>query len=251
MIIEALFREESADFDAKLVVYGKVHGIAGTDHLRRDISIALLWGIPIAMTFGTVAAVAVTMLQLLIAAISAWYRGFIDSIVQRFTEIFLVLPFLPVLIMISVFYDLKIWDLLLIIIVLSVLGPGVKVYRAAFLQVREMPYVEAALAYGCSGKRIVLMYLVPKVLPTVIPQLVISIASFVFLEAVLAFLGIGDPDTPTLGKVIEEAWAQGALYKGQYYWVLQPSALLLLTAVGFALLGFALDKIFNPRLREV
>jgi len=75
------------------------------------------------------------------------------------------------------------------------------------------------------------------------------IPSFVFLEAALSVLGLGDPVLPTWGKVINEARVNGALYEGQYYWMLEPAALLALTGLGFSLMGFALDRIFNPRLR--
>ena len=251
MIIEGTFYEEGFSIDAKLVVYGKVHGIAGTDYYRRDLSIALLWGAPIALSFGVVAAVSITCLQMIIAAISAWYGGKVDSIIQRLTEFNMILPFLPILMMISAFYKISIWVLLVVVIALSILGYGTKTYRAMFLQIREFPYVEAAKTYGASNMRIILKYLVPKVLPTIIPSLVISVADFVFLEAALAILGLGDPNAPTWGKLINDAYNAGALYLGYYHWVLEPAALLVLTALGFALLGFTLDKIFNPRLREM
>jgi peptide/nickel transport system permease protein len=83
-----------------------------------------------------------------------------------------------------------------------------------------------------------------------IPSIVFSVADFVFLEAALAILGIGDPRTPTWGKVIQDSFYGGALFKGLYYWTLEPAFLLLITSLSFALVGFALDKIFNPRLRE-
>lgn len=82
-----------------------------------------------------------------------------------------------------------------------------------------------------------------------IPQLVVLIPSYVFLEASLAVLGLGDPVLPTWGKVIDDAFRNGALFNGYYYWVLQPSALLIVTGLGFAMVGFALDRVFNPRLR--
>ncbi|MDI9619309.1 MAG: ABC transporter permease [Candidatus Nezhaarchaeota archaeon] len=251
VVVEGTAFEEGYSVDAKLVVYGKVHGIAGTDYHRRDLSIALLWGAPIALSFGVVAAVAVTCLQMVIAAVGAWYGGRADSLIQRATEFTMILPFLPVLMMISAFYKINIWVLLLVVIALSVLGYGTKTYRAMFLQIREFPYVEAAKAYGASNKRIIFRYLVPKVLPTIIPSLVLSVADFVFLEAALAILGLGDPDAPTWGKMINDAYGAGALYLGYYHWILEPALLLVVTTLGFALLGFALDKIFNPRLREV
>jgi peptide/nickel transport system permease protein len=90
-----------------------------------------------------------------------------------------------------------------------------------------------------------------------IPSVVLSAADFVFLEAALAILGIGDPVTPTWGKVIEDAFYAGALFKGQYYWVLIPSALLAATSVSFALIGFHTRQNIQPQtqgdvmLREV
>jgi len=93
--------------------------------------------------------------------------------------------------------------------------------------------------------------MIPRIIPLLIPTLVSSVASYVFLEASLALLGLGDPVLPTWGKVINDAQTYGALYKGLYYWILEPSVLLMLTGLAFAMLGFALDRIFNPRLREL
>lgn len=254
VIVDALIGEEDlgrAQVDAKLVVYGKVYGIAGTDHRRRDLALALVWGAPIALAFGLVASITITFAQMFIAAISAWYGKSLDFAIQRITEIFMVLPFLPILLMISYFYKITIWTLLAVVILLSIFGSGVKNYRAMFLQIKEIPYIEAAIAYGTSSLRIVFRYMIPKILPTIIPSIVLSVPDFVFLEAVLALLGVGDPRAVTWGRVLEDAAREAALYKGYYYWILEPSMLLLLTALGFALLGLTLDKILNPRLREM
>jgi peptide/nickel transport system permease protein len=89
------------------------------------------------------------------------------------------------------------------------------------------------------------------VIPLLIPQLVTLVPGYVFLEAGLAVLGLGDPFMPTWGKVIDEARTNGALFEGLYYWILEPAALLLVTGLAFALLGFALDRVFNPKLREM
>jgi peptide/nickel transport system permease protein len=248
--VEGLLFDPQSDFDVKLVVYGKVYGWAGTDHLRRDIGIALLWGTPIALSFGLIAAVAVALIQMSVGAVSAWFGGAVDNAIQRVTEVFIVLPFLPTLIMVQTLYKVDIWTLLLVIVALLSFGPGVKNYRALFLQLKESQYIEAAKSYGAGSARIVLLHLVPRVIPTMIPSIVFSVADFVFLEAALAILGIGDPRTPTWGKVIQDSFYGGALFKGLYYWTLEPAFLLLITSLSFALVGFALDKIFNPRLRE-
>ena len=249
--IEGTTFETDTDLDAKLNVYGKVYGWAGTDHLRRDVGIAILWGTPIALAFGVTASVVIAFMNIILGAVSAWFRGYVDTAIQRITEIFMILPFLPIMVMIATFFRPTLFNLLLAIIALSIFGAGVKTYRAVFLQVREFPYVEAAKAYGAGNFRIIFRYLMPKVLPTLIPSIVLSVPDFVFLEAVLALLGVGDPLIPTWGKIIEDAFRYGALYKGLYYWVLEPSFMLAITSMGFALLGFTLDRIFNPKLKEI
>ncbi len=241
--------EKNTDLDAEFVLYGEVYGIAGTDHLRRDLKVALLWGMPVALAFGLLAAFGTTLTTMVIAAVGTWYRGWVDDLIQRVTEVNLVLPFLPILIMIGTFYSRSIWVILSVTILLNIFGGAIKTYRAIFLQVREAPYIEAARAYGAGSNRIILSYLVPRIVPLLIPQLVTQIPAYVFLEASLAVLGLGDPVLPTWGKIIHDAESNGALYQGLYYWVLEPAVLLMVTGLAFALLGFALDRIFNPRLR--
>ena len=249
--ISALTFEPDSVIDADFVLYGQVYGWAGTDHQRRDLSIALLWGMPVALAFGLLAAFGTTIITMIIAAIGSWFGGWLDEFIQRLTEISLVLPFLPILIMVGTFYSRSIWVILTVTILLNIFSGQIKAYRAIFIQVRESPYIEAARSYGASQWRIIFRYLIPRIIPVLIPQLVTVIPSFVFLEASLAVLGLGDPVLPTWGKVIDDARANGALFQGQYYWVLEPSFLLMLTGLAFAMLGYSLDRIFNPRLRGV
>lgn len=249
--LEGLLFEPESTLDARLVVYGQVHGLAGTDHRRRDLTVALLWGTPIALAFGLLAAVGTTISTMIIAAIGVWFSRWVDAAIQRITEVNLILPLLPILIMVGTFYSRSIWLMLGVVIGLSVFSAGIKTYRAMFLQIRAAPYIEAAKAYGASSWRIIFNYMIPKAIPVLIPSFVVLIPSFVFLEATLAVLGLGDPLLPTWGKIIEDAYSNGALYRGQYYWILQPSLLLMLTGLGFSMLGFALDRVFNPRLRTV
>ena len=247
--VAGLTFEPESDFEAKTVIYGRVFGLAGTDHLRRDLLLALLWGTPVALAFGLIGAVVTSVLTMIIAATGTWYGGWVDSIIQRITEINMMLPVLPILIMVGVFYSRSLWLILGVIILLSIFGASIKSYRAMFMQEREAGYIQAAKSYGASNTRIIFQYLIPRIVPVLIPSLVVLIPSFVFLEASLAVLGLGDPLMPTWGKIIDEARTNGALYKGLYYWVLEPSFMLMLTGFSFAMLGFALDRIFNPRLR--
>lgn len=251
LVVSGIVFEEDADLDARMVLYGQVHGLAGTDHRRRDLMVALLWGTPIALAFGLLAALGTTITTMIIAAVGVWFGGWVDGVIQRITEVNLILPFLPILIMVGTLYSRSIWLMLGASILLTIFGGAIKGYRAIFLQIKESPYIEAARAYGAGDLRIIFFYLSPRIIPVLIPQLVSVIPAFVFLEASLAVLGLGDPVLPTWGKIIDDARANGALFQGQYYWVLEPSFLLMLTGLAFAMLGFALDRVFNPRLREL
>lgn len=252
LVLDAItFEDGDTLVSAEFVMHGLVAGWFGTDHFRRDIGLAILWGTPVALAFGTLASLGTSVVTMTIAAIGVWYGSWLDELIQRITEVNLVLPFLNILIMIGVFYSRSIWTMLGMTILLSIFGAAIKTYRAIFLQVKESPYIEAAKAYGSGNMRIVFQYLIPRVVPLLIPGLVLGIPTFVFLEATLAVLGLGDPVLPTWGKIINDANSNAALYNGQYYWILQPAILLMFTGLAFAMVGFAMDRVFNPRLRGI
>jgi peptide/nickel transport system permease protein len=241
---------EGDDVDAELRVYGQVYGLAGTDSKRRDLVVGLVWGAPVALAFGLSAAVMTSVCQALVGALSAWYGGIVDELIQRATDVYMIIPFLPILITVSVVYRIDISTLLLIVVLLSLLGGMTKTSRSMTLQVMREQYIEAALSYGASRPRILLLYIMPRLIPYIIANIVLSVPAFVFLEAALSLLGLGDPRLPTWGKIIGEAYEGGAAVHGLWWWILLPSALIVLTAAAFAFLGYALDNVINPRLRE-
>lgn len=247
--MSALMFEDDADIDAEMVLYGQVYGLAGTDNQRRDLMVGLLWGVPVALAFGLLAALGTSFATMAIAAISTWYGGWVDSSIQWITEVNMVLPMFPILLLVFNYYSMRLWTILGVTILLSIFGASIKTYRSIFLQVKEAPYVEAARAYGAGNIRIIQKYLVPRVISVLIPQLIILVPGFVFLEATLAYLGMSDPLLPTWGKIIQEALGSSGL-NGDYYWLLEPFALLLVVAFAFLALGYSLERILDPRLRE-
>ncbi len=238
------------DVDAEFRVYGQVYGLAGTDSKRRDLLVGLVWGAPIALAFGLSAAILTSVFQALMGSLSAWYGGVVDEITQRVTDIYMILPFLPILITVSVVYRIDILTLLSMVVILSLLGGMTKTARSMTLQVMTEQYIEAATSYGASRRRILLYYIMPRLVPYIVANIVLAVPAFVFLEAALSLLGLGDPRVPTWGKIIGDAHAGGAAIHGLWWWILLPSALIILTAAAFAFLGYALDRVVNPRLRE-
>lgn len=246
--IQGMVFEEGADLDARMILYGKVYGLAGTDHVRRDLMVALLWGTVIALVFGFLGAIATTLISMMLAAIGVWFGGWVDNLIQRLADVNMIIPVLPVAIMVYYLYSKSIWVILSVVVLLNVFGSVIKNYRAAFLQMKEAPYIEAAQAYGSSNWRIIFHYLIPRILPLLIPQLIILIPTYVCFEATLAFLNVSEPNIPTWGKVIYDAVEKGA-FQGNLYWILEPVGLMVMTGLSFAMVGFALDSIFNPRLK--
>lgn len=238
------------DLSARFIIYGTVFGIAGTDDQRRDLLTGLMWGAPVALMFGTAAALVIVLIQTLLGALSAWFGGPIDVFVQRASDFFLVIPVLPILIIIALVARLDIVALLLVLIAFGIVGQTTKVVRSIVLQVREEQFIEAAESYGASRIRILFKYIVPRVLPYTFALVALSVPSFIFLEASLAFLGLGEQVLPTWGKLLGEAYANGALFHAYWWWIAIPAFGIVYTTIGFALLGYAFDKVLNPRLRE-
>ena len=247
--VDILTFQPGDNVDAELVSLGQVYGAAGTDHLRRDLRVALLWGLPVSLAIGLFGATTSTLLALIISAIGTWRGGWLDALIQRITEANMILPVLAIGVLLALYFSLSLWTILAIIILLNAFGSSTKSYRAAFLQVKGASYIEAARAYGASDTRIIFFYMIPRILPILVPQLVMLIPSYVFLEATLAMFGVSDPYLPTWGRMIYDALHFGA-FRGYYYWILQPISLLLLTGLAFSIFGFALDRMLNPRLRS-
>jgi len=248
LLVEGFTFEDESDIDVEVNLFGKVYGLAGTDYYRRDLLVPLLWGMPFALLFGLVSSIVTTLIAMILAGVGVWFGGWMDDLVQRLTDINLVLPLLAICVLAVAYLGINIWVILIVIVLLNVFGTPTKNFRSAFLQIKDSPYIEGAKAYGASNRRIIMKYMVPKIIPVLVPQLIILIPSMVFLEATLGLFNINS-GLPTWGNIIFQALTKGALY-GSRYWVLEPLALILLTGVAFALFGTALERILNPRLLD-
>lgn len=248
--IDYISFEEKGTIRPKFIVYGNVYGLAGTDMYRRDLIVGLMWGAPVALAFGTIAAVVTVLLQVLIGAAGVWFGPKTDELVQRMTDFFLVIPILPILILINVIYTVTIWTLLGWVILFSIVGSVTKVSRSIVLQVKEEQYIEAAMSYGASKKRVLFFHILPRVMPYTFALIALGAPAYIFLEASLSFLGLGDPQIPSWGRILGDAFQSGALYYGYWWWVVFPAFMIMLVSLGFTLLSYAFDKIVNPRLRE-
>lgn len=238
----------------KVVFGGETYGVLGTDANGRDLAQGLLFGFPVALAIGFLTSVVTTFIGASLGIISGYKGGRIDEIIQRISDIVYNFPFLPLLILI-VFIISRIPDfprLLAIIGAIIALGwAGLTILiRSMVLSIRQAQFVEAAKAIGASDIRIMFKHIFPNLAPFIFAQMIFFTPSAILSEAALSFLGLGDPNIPTWGQIIEQAFYAGAVLNGWWWWVLPPGFLIMLAAITFVFIALGLEPVVNPKLQE-
>lgn len=180
----------------------------------------------------------------------AGYRsGISDVVLMRLTDVFLVLPWLALAIVLAAVFGQNMWVIIFIIGLTSWAGTS-RLVRAQVLSVKERTYIERSRALGGSDWHVVTRHVLPNVMPVIFANTILTIAIAILSESALSFLGLGDPLRPSWGTTIEEAFNNGALTLGKWAWLLAPSLCIVLVVLAFTMVGFAMDEIVNPRIRE-
>ena len=235
--------------DSILVVDGKAFGIMGTDELRRDLVVGLLWGTPLALFIGLAVAIG-SVTAGLIYGVYAGYKGKLtDESLMRFNDVVYALPALPFLIILAVTISNSIFVMIGFLMIFGWVGIA-KVSRSMALQIKTRGYVEAAQMMGQSNAAIIFRHIIPQLLPYAFASIAISVPAAITTEAGLSFLGLGDPSFPTWGHILSDANTYGAAARGMWWWIVPPGMMIALTGLAFVFIGNALDAIVNPRLRR-
>ena len=221
----------------------------GTDFMGRDILSQLLAGARVAFMVGVSAAFMSIFLGTAIGMVAGYAGRSIDTLLMRAADIIMVMPtLLVVLILSSLFGQLNIWTIVLIIALFR--WPGVsRVIRAQTLSLKNRPFIEAARVAGASHLRIVFRHIMPNVLPLAFLYMTFRVTSAIIIEAALAFLGFGDPGTVSWGMMLQWVWKTGHMFKAPY-WLLPPGLCISLITLSFYMLGRAMDEVLDPRLRK-
>lgn len=221
----------------------------GTDFMGRDIFSQLLEGAKWALLIGVSAAVCSVFLSTVVGLVSGYYRGIVDSLLQRTADIIMTLPGFPLIVLIgSLLRGMNIWN---IVVLISLLGwPGAsKVIRAQVLSLRERPFVESARVSGASNFRIVFRHIAPNILPLALLYMSFAVTSAIMSEATLSFIGLGDPTTMSWGMMLQWCNTMGFTFKAPF-WSLPPGFCITFLTLGFYLVGVGTEQIVNPRLRK-
>jgi len=221
----------------------------GTDFIGRDILCQLLAGARIAFMVGISAAFMSIFLGTIIGMIAGYAGKIADTLLMRLADMIMVMPtLLVVLILSSLFGQLNIWTIVLLIALFR--WPGVsRVIRAQTLSLKERPFIEAAKVTGASHFRIIFRHIMPNVLPLSLLYMTFRVTSAIIIEAALAFLGFGDPSTVSWGMMLQWVWKTGHMFQAPY-WLLPPGICISLLTLSFYMLGRAMEEVLDPRLRK-
>jgi peptide/nickel transport system permease protein len=240
-----LFDNFSSVVDAGVILGGKIFGIMGTDDLRRDLAVGIIWGTPIALFIGlTVSIFSITIG--LVYGVVAGYRGRrTDETMMRVNDIFYALPTLPLLILLSITFGRSMFLIIGFLLIFSWMGTA-KVIRSIALQMRNFQYIEAAKLMGQSDLKVIFKHIIPQLLPLTFASVAIAVPAAILAEAALSFIGLGDPSLPTWGQILHDANTADAASRGIWWWIIPPGLMISLTGLAFFLIGNTLDAIANP-----
>jgi peptide/nickel transport system permease protein len=236
--------------EVKLVLGGKAYGLLGTDNLGRDLIQGIWFALPIVLfLLALPVASATTVIGGILAAVSGYYGGKVDTFLQRLADLEIAVPTFVILILLIFAYGSQFYLLVLFLIVFG--WPTIVIWlRPWVLQIRREGYIEAARERGLSNKRIIFFHILPVLYPALFARFIMVIVSVILIEAGLSFLGLGDPSLPTWGQILEQANQTGAIYLGYWWWLISPIAMISVVGGVFGLLWGALEPLAEPRLRR-
>jgi len=219
----------------------------GTDNLGRDILSGVVHGARVSLVIGITAASISALIGTLMGAASGYFGGAVDEILMRVCELFQSMPRFLFALVIVVFFGNSIWNVVLVLGILSWTRTG-RLVRAEFLRLRGSDFVVAAKASGASEWRIIVRHVFPNVVHIIVVTTSLEVGDVILAEAGLSFLGAGDPNLMSWGRMLYTA--QRYLRTAWWFSVF-PGMAIFLTILALNLFGDGLNDALNPRLRRV
>lgn len=236
----------------------------GTSTIGTDVLSDVIHGTKYTIYVGVVVTIITMVLSIIIGSIAGYFGRWIDDILMRIAEVFLVFPSILFILVFVRIFTLKAGDpfwtipvinlqiptgLTIVIVVLAVFNwaSNARMIRGEFLRIRELEFIEAERALGASNSRIIFRHILPNLLSSIIVVSTLTIAYAILLEAAVSFLGFGDPNTITWGQILQENFhGMRTVWWAEVF----PGLAILLAVFGFNLLGDGLSDALNPRLRD-
>ena len=218
--------------------------LMGSDEIGRDILSRMIWGAQASLLAGVISVVIAMLTGVPIGLIAGYFGGWTDTVISRFTDALLAMPFLIMAIALAAFLGPSLSNAM-IAIGLSAMPVFIRLTRGQVLSVKTEDYVEGARAVGLGHLDIMRRYILPNVVPPIIVQATLTVATAIIAEASLSFLGLGQQaPAPSWGSMLNVA----KNFLGQAPWMaIWPGAAIFLVVIGFNLLGDGLRDALDPR----
>jgi peptide/nickel transport system permease protein len=225
--------------------------LLGTNHYGQDLFSQLVWGTRNVMIIAFVVGLATTGLAVLIGVAAAYLGGLWDSSLNVFTDVLLVIPLFPLLIVIAAYAHGGTTLVLIAAITLTSWSYTARQLRSQALTLRNRDFLEAARVRGERRLYIIVVEVIPTMISLIVASFLTNALYAVLLASSLQFIGLGDPNTVSWGTTLYWAQNNAALQTGEPLWAIAPGACIAVLGAAFALLNYAFDEIGNPALRPV
>lgn len=222
----------------------------GTTSLGQDVFSQLIKGTQTSVLWGFFSGLLVTILSIVIGLVGGYFGGLIDEALSFVTNVFLVLPGIPLMLVIAAYVPTGPLTISLVVAATS-WAWGARVLRAQTLSMRSREFVTAARANGESTWRAIFYEIFPNQVSLVAANFVSTMIQVILAFATLQFLGLGDTSQASWGGMLNLAYNQNALLAGQWWWFVPPGACIAMLGAGLALINFGIDELADPRLRSV
>ena len=221
----------------------------GTDNYGRSVLTLTIQGAKVSLLVGLTATV-ITMIIGAAVGLAAGYRGGgTDALLMRITDWGLVIPWLVLAISLASIFGQSLF-IIILVIGLTTWPSTARLVRSQVLSVKERAYIERSRALGAGNWYLVTRHVLPNVMPVIMANTVLIVAIAILSETALSFLGLGDPFSISWGQILQQANDAGASTLGAWWWLGAPGVCIVLVVLAFTMIGFALDEIINPKIRE-
>lgn len=220
----------------------------GQDEAGKDLLSSLLYGARISLIVGFTASLLTIILGGTLGMVAGYMGGWTEMIIMRITDIVLVIPALPLMLVIIAVAGRSLQNIILVIGLLSWTYMA-RVVRAQVLSVKERTFILRAKSFGSSAIRIMVFHVLPQVIPVIFAEATLDVSFAILSEATLSFMGLGDPTLISWGGMLNRAFLRGAVTGGAWWYLIPPGLALAWVTLSLSFFSNAIQEIINPRLK--
>lgn len=218
----------------------------GTDQAGRSVLTLVIWGTRSSLTIGLIATACTVVIGTAFGLLAGHFTGLISKVLMAVTDWFIAMPQLPLAIAFAAVLGQSDASITIAIAV-TTWSSTARVVRAQTLAVEARPFIERAYALGAGQFQALTRQVLPNVMPMVLVNSILTVSGAIVSEATLQFLGLGDPTSVSWGSMLEQAFQQGAVSSGAWWYIVPPGVAILIVVLGFTLTGRAIEAALNPR----